>query len=253
MDIVIIGTGNVATILGKKFRLAGHTILQVAGRNSAAASKLAYELNTVSTNYLSSIDRNGQLYIISVSDNAMPEIVGNLKLPGKVVAHTAAALTREVLKDVSEHYGVFYPLQTLRKEMAELPETPLFFDGNDDITKNMLEKLAHSIAGEKVMQAGNDERLRLHIAAVFASNFPNYMYTLADQYCRMEGIDFRLLIPLIEETATRVKTVSPAAVQTGPAIRHDTETIRKHLELLTTHPILHKVYAFLSEQISEGK
>jgi len=79
------------------------------------------------------------------------------------------------------------------------------------------------------------------------------MYTLADQYCRMEGIDFRLLIPLIEETATRVKTVSPAAVQTGPAIRHDTETIRKHLELLTTHPILHTVYAFLSEQISESK
>ena len=253
MDIVIIGTGNVATILGKKFRLAGHTILQVAGRNSAAASKLAYELNTVSTNYLSSIDRNGQLYIISVSDNAITDIVSNLKLPGKVVAHTAAAISREVLKDVSEHYGVFYPLQTLRKEMEDLPETPLFFDGNDEITKNMLEKLAHSIAGEKVMQAGNNERLRLHIAAVFAGNFSNYMYTLADQYCRMEGIDFRLLIPLIEETAARVKTISPGAAQTGPATRHDTETIRKHLELLTSYPILQKVYAFLSEQISEGK
>jgi predicted short-subunit dehydrogenase-like oxidoreductase (DUF2520 family) len=253
MNIVIIGTGNVATILGRKFKKAGHTILQVVGRNSAAASKLAYELNTVSTNYRSSINNNADIYIVAVSDNAITDVIEDLKLPGKVIAHTAAAAAKEILKPVSEHYGVFYPLQTLRKEMAELPDTPLFFDGNDEKAKTILEKLAHSIAGENVVQAGNDERIKLHIAAVFASNFTNYMYMLAEEYCQKEGIDFNLLHPLIEETALRIKTVSPAEVQTGPAIRHDDETIKKHLALLKSHPQLQKVYTFLSESIGQLK
>ncbi|MES1218668.1 MAG: DUF2520 domain-containing protein [Bacteroidota bacterium] len=253
MKIVIIGTGNVATILGKKLKDAGHVIVQVAGRNSAAASKLAYELNTVSTNYQSAIDNGADVYIIAVSDNAISNVIANLKLPGKIVAHTAAAVDKEILKPVSQHYGVFYPLQTLRKEMTELPETPMFFDGNDEKTTTVLEKLAQSIAGEKVVQATNDERAKLHVAAVFASNFTNYMYILAEEYCRKEGIDFKLLHPLIEETALRIKTMSPKEVQTGPAIRHDDETIRKHLELLKTYPQLQSVYAFLSENIGDLK
>jgi predicted short-subunit dehydrogenase-like oxidoreductase (DUF2520 family) len=249
MTIVIIGTGNVATILGKKIKQAGHTILQVAGRNSIAASKLAYELDTVSTNYKSSIDKNADIYIVAVADDAVAAVAADLTLPGKVIAHTAAALPKEILKNVSGHYGVFYPLQSLRKEMAGLPDTPLFFDGSDEMTKNMLQQLARSIAGDKVVEAGNDERVRLHIAAVFAGNFTNYMYVLAEQFCRAEGLDFNLLYPLIEETAQRIKSVSPGDVQTGPAIRHDADTLKKHLELLQPHPQLQKVYAFLSDRI----
>jgi predicted short-subunit dehydrogenase-like oxidoreductase (DUF2520 family) len=253
MDIVIIGTGNVATVLGKKLKLAGHTILQVAGRNSAAASKLAYELNSVSTNYRSSISQNAAVYLLAVPDNAIKDVIEDLRLPGKVVAHTAAAVAKEILKPVSEHYGVFYPLQTLRKEMTVLPDTPMFIDGSDEMTKTILENLAHSIAAEKVAAAGNDARIRLHVAAVFAGNFTNYMYMMAEEYCRQEGIDFRLLQPLIEETALRIKTVSPEEVQTGPAIRHDRETIQKHLLLLQSYPSLQKVYAFLSDCIEQGK
>src|SRR5258706_4386366 len=126
MDIVIIGTGNAAAVLGRKFKTAGHTILQIAGRNSAAASALAYELNTVPTNYWTSVNKNADVYIIAVSDNAIENIIAELKLPGKIVAHTAASLPKEILKPVSEHYGVFYPLQSLRKETVSLPDIPLF-------------------------------------------------------------------------------------------------------------------------------
>lgn len=251
MDIVIIGTGNAATVLGREFKAAGHTILQVAGRNSADASALAYELDTVSTNYWSAIDRNADVYIIAVSDNAIDAIVSELKLPGKVVAHTAASVPKEVLKPVSSHYGVFYPLQSLRKETASLPVIPLFVDGSDEQTTKLLEKLAHSVSGEKVVHAGNDDRIKLHVAAVFVNNFTNYLYVLAEEYCKKEGIDFKLLLPLIEETALRIKGNSPKSVQTGPAMRHDSETIKKHLELLKQYPQLQKVYAFLSENIEQ--
>lgn len=251
MDIVIFGSGNAAAVLGRKFKAAGHTILQVYSRNAAAATELAYEWNSESTNYKSTINKNADVYIIAVNDEAIGEITDGLKLPGKVIVHTAAAVPKEILKTVSEHYGVFYPLQSLRKEMITLPEIPVFIDGSDEFTKKKLESLAHSIANEKVVHAGDDARMKLHVAAVVVSNFTNHFYTLAEEYCRKEGLDFKLLIPLIEETASRVKNVSVKEVQTGPAFRHDKETIKKHLELLKNHPQLKNIYLLMTESIQQ--
>ncbi len=249
MEIVIIGSGNVAAVLGRKFKAAGHHILQIVSRNASAASELAYEWNTVSSNYLSAVNHHAEIYLIAVPDDAINEVVKDMKLPGKTVAHTAASVSMEVLKKVTNHYGVFYPLQSLRKDMKILPEIPIFFEGSDDLTKKKLQALAHSIANEKVAEAGDDARLKLHVAAVIVSNFTNYLYALAEDYCRKEGIDFKQLLPLIEETANRVKDISPKQAQTGPAIRQDDETVQKHLVLLENYPQLKNIYALMTESI----
>jgi predicted short-subunit dehydrogenase-like oxidoreductase (DUF2520 family) len=253
MDIVIIGSGNAAAVLGRKFKAAGHTILQVYSRNASNASKLAYEWATESTNYKILINKQAEVYIIAVDDDAINDVVDNLKLPGKVVAHTAASVPKEILQQVTKHYGVFYPLQSLRKEMIILPEVPIFFDGSDEMAKKKLEALAHSIADEKVVQASNDELLKLHVAAVIVGNFSNHLYLLAEEYCKKEGLDFKQLLPLIEETALRIKDISPIEAQTGPAVRNDTETINRHLGLLAGYPYLEKIYRLFTESIHAGK
>jgi predicted short-subunit dehydrogenase-like oxidoreductase (DUF2520 family) len=249
MDIVIIGSGNVAAVLGRLFKAAGHRILQVYSRNATAASALAYEWDTESTNYISLVNKNADVYIIAVNDDSIAAVTSELILPGKVVAHTAAAVPKEALKNVSLHYGVFYPLQSLRKEMTNLPDLPVFYDGSDEKTKKTLELLARSIVVDKVTEAGDEARQKLHVAAVFVSNFTNHLYVLAEAYCKREGLDFRQLLPLIEETALRIKNISPREVQTGPAFRHDASTIQKHLELLKTHPHLQQVYQQLTKSI----
>ena len=251
MDIVFIGSGNVDAVLGRKFKAAGHTILQIYSRNASAASELAYEWDTESTNYISLINKNADVYLVTVNDDAIGTVAKELLLPGKIVAHTAASVPKEILKTVTAHYGVFYPLQSLRKEMNYSPDVPVFFDGSDELTKKKLELLAHSIAKEKVTEAGDDARLKLHVAAVVVSNFTNHMYVMAEEYCRKEGLDFRQLLPLIEETASRIKDISPRQAQTGPAIRHDSETIHKHLELLKKHPQLKNLYILLTESIQQ--
>ena len=253
MDIVILGSGNVAAVLGRKFKAAGHTILQIVSRNASVASKLAYEWDTESTNYSSIINRNADVYIIAVSDDAIEEVVADLQLPRKVVAHTAASVSKEVLKNVSDHYGVFYPLQTLHKDDLALPDAPIFFDGSDEITRKKLEALANSISPKHVTRASDDARLKLHVAAVFVNNFPNHLYALAESYCKKEGIDFRELLPLLEETAARVRDNSPAKTQTGPAIRNDEETIQKHIELLNNYPHLKNIYQLMTKSIQQNK
>ncbi|HEY2722901.1 MAG TPA: Rossmann-like and DUF2520 domain-containing protein [Chitinophagaceae bacterium] len=253
MNIVIIGTGNVATILGKKFKEVGHHITQIFGRNAAAASKLAYQLDTKSTNYWSVIRKDADVYLIAVSDDVIQEVAKHVHLPGKVIAHTAASVGKEVLKTMSNHYGVFYPLQTLRKDLDVLPEVPIFIDASDDIARQKLEQLAFSISKEKVMVANDTDRVKMHVAAVIVNNFTNHLYKLAEDYCKKEGIDFKQLLPLIEETVHRLRSVSPSEAQTGPAIRHDEPTIRQHLSLLEKYPQLKKIYAMMTESIQSSE
>lgn len=250
MEIVIIGTGNTATTLGRKLKAAGHKIVQVYGRNASAASALAYELGTESTAYWSVVNRAADLYILAVSDIAIEEVIHALQLPDKTVVHTAAAVSKNVLQAISPHYGVLYPLQSLKRNVTELPAMPLIVDASDAQTLEQLETVAASIS-ETVIHAGDEERLKLHLAAVFCNNFVNHLFVLMQEYCAAEGLDFNLLKPLIAETANRIETVDPGAAQTGPAIRHDQATINKHLQLLQNHPRLNAFYNLFTQSIQQ--
>ena len=252
MNIVIIGTGNTATVLGRKLRNAGHRILQVFGRESKAASELAYELGTESTNYWNVVNKTADLYILAVSDIAVEEVFNELQLHDKTIVHTAASVPLDVLKGKSEHYGVLYPLQSLKKELHHLPDIPIIIDASDKQTLDMLDVLAHTISNH-VYRANDELRIRLHLAAVMVNNFTNHLFALVENYCKKEGIDFYLLLPLIKETAERLDEVSPAKTQTGPAIRNDTITIEKHVRLLNDHPQLKKLYELFTESIQQSK
>lgn len=249
MDIVIIGSGNVAATLGRKFTAAGHKISQIVSRNASAATQLAYEWDTESANYLSLIQKNADFYLVAVSDSAIATLAADLRLPGRIVAHTAASVPKDVLKVVSDHYGVFYPLQTLRKEKDQPPPIPIYYDGADAIATKRLRFLAHSISYQEPVEASDEQRLKLHVAAVVVNNFVNHLYALAEEYCRKEGIAFSQLLPLMEETVARIHEVSPEKAQTGPAIRHDKETLEKHLKILNDHPQLKNIYLLMTDSI----
>ena len=248
MEIVIIGAGNTATVLGRKLKEAGHKIVQVFGRDTSAASRLAYELGTESTNYWNVVNRDADLYILAVSDIAIEEILEELQLPDKTIVHTAASVSKDVLKNSTRHFGVFYPLQSLKKEITHLPDIPVIIDASDESTLKELEVLAQSISN-KVVEAGDEQRMKLHLAAVIVNNFVNHLYALAESYCNNEGIDFDLLIPLIKETAERLDHISPSQLQTGPALRNDRNTIERHLDLLKKYPHLKKIYETFTESI----
>lgn len=252
MDIVIIGSGNVAAVLGRKFVAAGHQIQQIVSRNAMAASELAYEWNTESANYLSLVNKNADIYIIAVADKAIMQVAKDLSLKAKVVAHTAATVGMDVLKNITDDYGVFYPLQSLTKEQTNLPEIPIYIEAATEKANRSLQSLAQSIGQKDTFIADLDKRTKLHTCAVVVNNFTNYIFYLAENYCKKEGIDFNTLLPLINNTFNRIRQFSPAAMQTGPAVRADLETIQKHRELLKNHPQLLKLYDFFTTSIGES-
>ena len=252
MNIVMIGTGNTATVLGRKLRQAGHRIVQVYGRDNKEASALAYELNTESTNYWNVVNRTADLYILAVSDIAVEEVFKELHLTDKTIVHTAASVSKNILKEGAEHYGVFYPLQSLKKESGHLPEIPIVIDASDNATLEMLDRLGHTIS-DNVIEANDEARIKLHLAAVMVNNFTNHLYTLIEDYCIKEGLDFSLILALIEETDLLLKEISPSQSQTGPALRRDNSTIEKHKALLDTHPQLSRIYELFTTSILQTK
>jgi len=248
MRIVVIGTGNVATILARKCKEAGHSILQIYGRNEQEARRLASLVEANFTNSLNDLVTGADIYLLSVSDSAISVIAGQLNLGDGLLVHTAGSVSREVLKPASNQYGVLYPLQSLRKEMEFLPEIPLLIDGNTPEGLHTIQQLASSIS-DKVQQLDDNSRLHLHVAAVVVSNFTNHLYALTDDYCKKESLDFSMLFPLINEVSRRLYDFAPRTVQTGPAIRNDVTTIAKHLELLKDYPALKELYGKFSESI----
>lgn len=248
MRIVIIGTGNVATILGKRFLAADHEIVQVCGRDILQAGELADVLNATASNNLKAPDPSADLYVMAVSDGAIASIAAQLRLDKKLVVHTAGSVSKDVLSVCSKNYGVLYPVQSLRSELNELPDIPFLVDGNAEDDLALITEFAGSLS-HQVQQASDEQRLKLHVAAVIVSNFTNHLYTLAKAYCLQEKVDFAMLLPLITAVADRLHDHEPAAVQTGPAVRNDEATIQKHLELLQQHPALKTLYVLFSESI----
>ncbi len=250
MNVVIIGTGNVATVLGKLIHSRGHRIVEVVGRNKNATQKLATLFNSKVNTDFSAITELGDIYMIAVVDTAIESIAKKLTLQNKLVIHTAGSVSINVLNSPNNKFGVLWPLQSLRKEMNHVPEIPFVIDANNEVTYATLLAFTKTLT-ERVFRANDAKRIKLHLTAVMVSNFTNHLYALADDYCHKEVLDFKLFLPLIEETGNRVKNNAPKNVQTGPAVRNDDATIGNHLNLLKSYPSLQKIYQLMSESIKE--
>lgn len=250
MKVVLIGSGNVSTVLGKLMLAKGHEILQVISRNETHAARLAKELGATADTDLKKVNPDGAICVVAIADDALYTINEKLHVNDQLVVHTAGSVSREVLHKTSTRYGVLYPLQSLRAETNHFPEIPFLVDGNDDETSRDIYSFAASLS-DKVSMASDEQRLKLHLAAVASSNFINHLLSLTEAYCKKEGIDFKLLVPLLLETVNRINYVSPGAVQTGPAVRNDQATIKKHLAMLSENPELQKIYIIMTKSIQD--
>ncbi len=249
MRITLIGSGNVATHLAAAFKNAGHVIVQVYSRDIQNASLLAYHVKAGAIDNLGDISPETDLFIIAVKDDAIGDIAQKLVRYNKLIVHTSGATSLNVLTQYTDKAGVFYPLQTFSKtKELDFRTVPLCIEGADEQITTQLEDLARTISNN-VYRVNSDKRKILHLAAVFACNFPNYLYYAAGKLLQQHDLDFSLLRPLILETAEKVQEYLPNQVQTGPAIRNDEKTMATHLQLLHDDPELERLYAELSQLI----
>ncbi|MGZ3754232.1 MAG: Rossmann-like and DUF2520 domain-containing protein [Mucilaginibacter sp.] len=249
MRITIIGSGNVATHLAAALKNSGHLIVQVYSRNIQNAALLAYHVKAEAVDRLDALNTETDLFIIAVKDDIIGPVAEQLAGYQKLMVHTSGATDLFTLLAFSDDVGVFYPLQTFSKNReVDFLLVPLCIEGATTEITSLLTHLAQTISN-KVYTITSEKRKILHLAAVFACNFPNYLYAIAQQLLAQQHMEFDMLKPLIMETAEKVQQNLPAQVQTGPAVRHDEITMDFHLKLLNNQPELQEIYTLLSQGI----
>jgi predicted short-subunit dehydrogenase-like oxidoreductase (DUF2520 family) len=249
--LAFIGAGNLATRVAIELHNQGVDIVQVYSRTVTSAVTLSKLIGCPYVTQAELVTVDADIYIISVSDMAMGELLGKINFTNKLIAHTAGSISMEELKKHSPNYGVFYPLQTFSKyREVDFSGIPFCIEANTPENEQTLIDLAFTITND-VRIVNSDQRKQLHLAAVFAGNFTNHLYAIAAEILQQKGLPFDIIEPLISETAAKIKDIAPRAAQTGPAVRNDKNVITDHLSLLNENPNLKEIYSLLSENIYE--
>jgi predicted short-subunit dehydrogenase-like oxidoreductase (DUF2520 family) len=229
ISVAIIGNGNVATHLVRAFlKVDSIHVAQINSRKLENTPK-------------------ADITILAVADDAIAEISSQIK--NSLVIHTSGSFSMHDLKN-SKNKGVFYMLQTFSKDKEiDFSKVPFCLETENKADYLLLEKLAKLI-GVKIYAINSEQRKALHVAAVFVNNFTNHLYKIGNDICEENKVPFEILYPLIDETAQKIKILSPQKAQTGPAVRNDDKTVENHLELLTKEQ--QQVYQMITKSIKDA-
>lgn len=246
IKVILLGSGNVATHLFQAFSKAnGVEVVQVFSRT--ISKDFPETLQTSDYKEIKAAD----VYIICVSDSAISSVSSQLSFENRLVVHTSGSTDINVL-DSKNRKGVFYPLQTFTKNKSvDFSQIPICIETEVPSDFEIIEKLAKSVSNSVYLINGN-QRKALHVSAVFVCNFTNHLYTIGNTICEENNIPFEILQPLIEETAEKIKSLSPSESQTGPAVRNDQKTIEKHIDFLTNEN-QKEIYKILTKSIQNGE
>jgi len=249
--ISIIGAGCVGSFFAREFFKLGFEINQIIARRKFTAISLANEVNAdaVSDDF-NKFDPGSDLYIMSVKDEVIMELRNKFPVENKIIVHTSGSVPMNVFKKASDNYGVLYPLQTIVKfREIDISTIPFFINASNEETFNVLEEFTKSFA-DHVVRLDDHKRMKLHMAAVFASNFTNYLYKIAEEILNKEGMELKYLQPLVKESMERAFEIGPDESQTGPAKRGDCSITDKHKALLDNDN-WRQLYTLFSDMIRE--
>ncbi|GAA4164216.1 DUF2520 domain-containing protein [Chryseobacterium ginsenosidimutans] len=245
MQIVIIGSGNVAYHMAKAFVQNNISLAQIFGRNENELNKISEELNIpYSTNFLVDAD----LYIICVSDNSVESVSQLITNKNALVAHTSGSLPKEVLAGEYRKASL-YPLQTFSKSKElDYSNIPFFIETENEADTKILFEIVSKIS-KNVMESTHEKRKYIHLTAVFACNFVNHLFSRAKEISDSQEIPFNYFLPLIDETVQKIHEIEPKSAQTGPAVRNDKRILELHEQLLKDESL--EIYKTMNHSIQK--
>lgn len=248
MKVVCLGAGNVATHLIKGLFDKSFDIVQIYSRTLESASALAREVHAVPVTDLKDIIDDADLYVFALKDSVLEGVAAQIPSNNGLWIHTAGSIHMDIFSNYTVHYGVLYPFQTFSKNREiDWKNVPVFTEGSDAKSHATIRAIAGQLSG-KVFDLSSEKREYLHLTGVFACNFTNHMYTLSELFLQKAGLPFDVVLPLIDETAAKVHSLTPGDAQTGPAIRYDEKIIDHHIHLIEDEDVK-LLYKLISEDI----
>jgi len=248
-EVFIIGTGKAAFTFVKALLEARIIVSGVYGRSKTKLLEFSNFFQIPFFENLNDIPKNASLYLIAISDRAIKEVSNNIDVEG-LVAHCAGITDIEILSKHSNR-AVIWPAQSMSKQTS-LKNSPLCIEASTHESMQLIKQIAGQIS-DLVYEVNSHERQILHLGAAFGNNFVNHLYAITNRIVSRNGLDFNILKPLIVHTAEKILNALPEDLQTGPAIRNDESSIKKHLDLLGEDENLLNIYKLITANIQQFK
>lgn len=261
--INIIGTGRVGTAFGRLFK--AYNLLQIAGLfdTKPDAMKTATRHIGEGRAYTHLADLpEADVYMLSVPDDHIAPLATQIQSLGLlykpcIVCHCSGALPAaqlSVLRQKGVYLASLHPVMSISKHFtwpAVLSDLFMTLEGDNEACGALLKLLTP--CGVRVLSIPCEEKLRYHIALVFASNYLVSLMDIGKRLLQPLGLAEKdilaMLRPLAMMSVDQATRIGPYAALTGPIARGDTELVKKHIDWLREQaPSLVDVYKKLATQ-----
>jgi len=252
MRISIIGTGNMAHYIGERLLFNNLTFDEVVGRDIHRLETFVERFGGQPCRSIAELNSRVDILIIAVKDDEIANCAKQLNgLTAKMIVHCSGTQSIEALGDAFHSRAVVWPIYSLSKfrKSPYTSKVPLAVEwGGDDTYKELLDELLDTLSNE-VYYISEKDRSLLHLAAVFSNNYIHHLMVLVEEFCEKNELPFDALKPIIYQTAAQVEKSPLRPLQTGPAIRHDEQTITQHETLLEDEAQLLALYRLFVKSI----
>jgi predicted short-subunit dehydrogenase-like oxidoreductase (DUF2520 family) len=247
--VAILGAGKVGCAVGGALRGAGLPVVAVTTRSAQTASRAAERTGVSAGTDNAAAAAGADIVLLTTNDDAIARVCSEVATagaftPGQLVVHMSGTLPLSILGPAASagaRIGCAHPLQSFatHEQAARDIAGSVFGVTSGPNAAEELEAIVNALDGHSVT-VPEDKKTLYHVAAAIASNYLVAVEDLAQQLLLEVGLDEPsagvALQPLAHVTLGNVAELGTANALTGPIVRGDIDTIRRHLKALETLP-----------------
>ena len=229
LDVAIVGAGRVGCSIGRALIAAGHRVVAASVAGPGSAKRVLDALGHVPLADPEDAVLEASVVVCAVPDDVVGDVAARVARglrPGAVVIHTSGIAGVDVLSPCEPNVAAVHPAQTIPEPTTDL--AGVYFGVT--APKHMRDWAAWFVAelGGVAVDVPDESRVLYHAALAMASNFT---VALAGDAAELLG-DPAMIAPLLAQTVENVARLGADRALTGPIVRGDAGTVRKHLAAL---------------------
>ena len=263
-EIAIVGAGNLGSALALALHGAGYRIAEIICREGGSkqrARRLAAQVRSRAVEPPQAKFAADIVWICVPDSNIAAcarELARLAEWEGKIALHPSGALASSELQALRRRgasVGSAHPLMTfVRRSSPALAGIPFGVEG-DPAAVRVVRRMVRDLGGEAFTVRPKDKAL-YHAWGAFASPLLIALLASAEQVAMAAGVRSRAaarkrMLPILQQTLRNYGALGPADAFSGPLVRGDVATVRRHLRALGELPSARQVYVALARAALE--
>ncbi len=260
-SITIVGAGNLAQALAPALRRAGYGITAVVVRDRADSRRRGRALaRKVGVRVATAGSLRSDVLWICVTDDAISPIARQMvaRWSGRIALHSSGALSSDALaplRNKGAAVASLHPMMTFVAGAApSFAGVPFAVEG-EPAAMRVARQIAKDLGGS-VFSIASRAKTLYHALGAFSSPLVIATLALAERVGEAAGIPKRqvprMIAPILRQTLRNYARAGAAKAFSGPIVRADLQTIRRHLQALRTIPGAREVYLALARSAVEN-